>query len=235
MRISDWSSDVCSSDLPVLDELQARAVSGSPDLRTAALHVAQARIQRGATEAQGLPQVNAGATVTRQRQSENGASSRLLDVVSGSSGSDSDALSKLLAEPFTLYQGGLDVSWELDLWGRVRRSLESADADLAEQAALLSHARLTLASDLTRTYFELRATQNKIAITRDDIASVEQDLQIVTAQVRRGAGTHLDLDRQQGELQSLQASLPTLLSQEAAQSNQLALLDRKSTRLNSSH
>src|SRR3546814_15663976 len=80
MRISDWCSDVCSSYLsgdpslhaapaaneaplpadwwrafndPVLDELQARAVSGSPDLRTAALHVAQARIQRGATEAQG--------------------------------------------------------------------------------------------------------------------------------------------------------------------------------------
>src|SRR3546814_5877920 len=105
MRISDWCSDVCSSYLsgdpslhaapaaneaplpadwwrafndPVLDELQARAVSGSPDLRTAALHVAQARIQRGATEAQGLPQVNAGATVTRQRQSENGASTRLL-------------------------------------------------------------------------------------------------------------------------------------------------------------
>src|SRR3546814_18907619 len=105
MRISDWSSDVCSSDLPVLDELQARAVSGSPDLRTAALHVAQARIQRGATEAQGLPQVNAGATVTRQRQSENGASTRLLDVVSGSSGSAADALSKLLAGPFPLYHG----------------------------------------------------------------------------------------------------------------------------------
>ena len=218
--LADWWS---AFNDPVLDELQNRAVSGSPDLRTAALHVAQARIQRGVTQAQELPQVNLGANVTRQRQSENGASTRMLDIMSGSV-TDSDALAKLLAEPFTLFQGGLDMSWEPDLWGRVRRSLESADADLAEQAALLDYARLTLVSDVTRTYFELRATQSKIAITREDIASLEQGAQIVSAQVSRGAGTHLDLDRQKGELQALQASLPTLLTQEAAQTNQLALL-----------
>ncbi len=208
---------------PVLDELQARAISGSPDLRTAALHVAMARTQRGVTEAQELPQVNAGANVMRQRQSENGASTRMIDVVGGTGG-DRDALAKLLAEPFTLYQGGFDLSWEPDLWGKVRRALESADADLAEQVALLNLARLTLASDVTRTYFELRATQSKIAITREDIASLEQGTQIISAQVRRGMGTHLDLDRQKGDMQALQASLPALLSQEAAQANQLALM-----------
>jgi len=209
---------------PVLDDLEARAVAGSPDLRTAALHVAQARIQRGVTASQGLPQVNASAGVTRQRQSEHGASTRLLNVVTSGSGTDSDALVKLLSEPFTLYQGGLDASWEIDLWGKVRRSLEAADADLAEQAALLGQARLALASDVVRTYFELRAAQRKIAMTREDIAAFEQGTDILSAQVRHGVGTHLDLDRQRAQLQALQASLPELLAQEAAKTNQLTLL-----------
>ncbi|MBY8825313.1 efflux transporter outer membrane subunit [Sphingomonas colocasiae] len=209
---------------PVLDDLQQRAVAASPDLRTAALHVAQARVQRGATAAAGLPAINAGAGVTRQRQSENGAGTRLLDVVSGNSGGDRDTLAKLLAEPFTLYQGGLDAAWEIDLWGKVRRSLEAADADLAERAALLAQARLTLASDVTRTYLELRATQRKIAMTRQDIAALESRAGIVAAQVRRGQGTHLDIDRQQSELQGLRASLPDLLAQEGAQASQLGLL-----------
>ena len=81
-------------------------------------------------------------------------------------------MTELLAEPFTLYQAGFDASWELDLWGRVRRSVEAADADVGQQAALLDLARLSLASDVTRNYFELRTAQRQIRLMREDIVAL---------------------------------------------------------------
>lgn len=210
---------------PVLDELQRRAVAASPDLQTATLHLAQARVQRGSVATQGLPQVNANAQATRQRQSEYGTGTRLFETLAESgTGFDRDQLAEFLAEPFTLYQGGLDASWEIDLWGRVRRSIEAADASVAEQKALLAQARLTLASDVARTYLELRATQRKVALAREDVAAAGERTNIVAARVRGGLNSGLDLERQRSELQAVEAPLPGLLSQEAAQASQLALL-----------
>jgi outer membrane protein TolC len=119
-------------DDATLNALQRRAFAASPDLQTAALHFAQARAQRSTVAAQRGPEVNASGSATRQRQSESGASTRMLGIM----GAD-PRLTELLAEPFTLYQAGFDASWELDLWGRVRRSVEAADADVGQQAALL--------------------------------------------------------------------------------------------------
>lgn len=210
---------------PVLDELETRAIATNPDFQTAALHVAQARVQRGGVASQGMPQVNANAQVSRQRQSEYGAATRLFETLADSgTGLDRDQLARLLAEPFTLYQGGLDAAWEIDLWGRVRRSIEAADAGIAEQQALLAQVRLTLASEIVRTYLELRATQAKIALARQDVAAVGERAEIVAARTRGGLNSGLDLERQRSELQAVEAPLPTLLSLEAALVNQLALL-----------
>lgn len=206
---------------PVLDDLQQRATAASPDLATAALHVAQARVARGAAAAQGLPGIDASAQAARQRQSENGAATRMLDIVAGS---NRDQLARMLAEPFTLYQLGLGASWELDLWGKVRRSIEAAGADVAQQAALLDLARLSLASDVARAYFELRTTQRDIAIARADIAVLTDRTDLLAARTRGGINDHLDLERQRGALQGAQALLPALLAKEAAQANQIALL-----------
>ncbi|XUY30601.1 efflux transporter outer membrane subunit (plasmid) [Agrobacterium sp. rho-8.1] len=210
---------------PVLDDLVRRGFVASPDLRTAALHVAQARVQRGNAAAQGLPQINASGQVTRQRQSEYGAGTRLFDVVAGgASGADRDALAELLGAPFTLYQTGLDASWEIDLWGKVRRSLEAADADVVRQSALLDLARLSLVSDVARNYFDLRASQRKIAIAREDIAALNERTNLLAARTTGGINNHFDLERQRSELQGIEAQLPALLAQEAAQANQIALL-----------
>ena len=210
---------------PVLDELVRRGFAASPDLQTAALHLAQARVQRGNIAAQNGPQVSASGQVSRQRQSEYGAGTRMLDVVSSSSsGADRDALAELLAEPFTLYQGGLDASWEIDLWGKVRRSLEMADADIANQAALLDLARLSLASDVARNFFDLRTTQRKIALAREDIAALNERTDLLAARTNGGINDHFDLERQRIELQGIEAQLPALLAQEATLTNQIALL-----------
>lgn len=133
-------------------------------------------------------------------------------------------LTELLAEPFTLYQAGFDASWELDLWGRVRRSVEAADADVGQQAALLDQARLSLASDVARNYFELRTAQRQIRLMREDIAALEERAGLLQARVEGGVLDHTDLQRQRAELAALKAQLPPLLAQEAASANQIALL-----------
>lgn len=207
-------------DDPVLDELQQRALAASPDLQTAALHFAQARARRGTAAAQRGVDVGGSAGVSRQRQSEHGASTRMLDIMSG----DSDNLKKLLAEPFTLYQAGFDASWELDLWGRVRRSIEAADAGVAQQAALLELARLSVSSEVARSYVQLRTAQRQTQLAREDIAALEQRLSLLQARVDGGVDDHLDLDRQQADLAATRARLPELLATHAAAANQLSLL-----------
>lgn len=202
-----------------LDALQRRASDASPDLRTAALRFAQARAQRSTVAAQRGPEVNASGSATRQRQSESGASTRMIGIM----GAD-PSLTELLAEPFTLYQAGFDASWELDLWGRVRRSVEAADADVGQQAALLDLARLSLASDVARNYFELRTAQRQIRLMREDIAALEDRAALLQARVDGGVLDHTDLQRQRAELAALKAQLPPLLAQEAASANQIALL-----------
>ncbi|MFT3756773.1 MAG: efflux transporter outer membrane subunit [Pseudoxanthomonas sp.] len=204
---------------PTLDALQQRAFDAGPDLRTAALHFAQARTQRSMTAAQRGPEVGLSGSAPRQRQSEHGASTRMLGVM----GAD-DSIVELLAEPFTLYQAGFDASWELDLWGRVRRSVEAADADVAQQAALFDLARLSLSSEVARNYFELRTAQRQIKLMREDIAALEDRATLLQARVDGGVLDHTDLQRQRAELAALKAQLPPLLAAEAASANQIALL-----------
>ena len=205
---------------PTLDRLAQRAFEASPDLQTAALHFAQARAQRSTVEAQRGPQVNANGGAIRQRLSEYGASTRMIDAIGG----DRSTLAQVLSEPFTLYQIGFDASWELDLWGRVRRSIEAADAEVSGQAALLDLARLSLISDVVRNYFELRTTQRQIRLAREDIAALEERVGLLEARVQGGIVDHLDLERQRAELAAVKAQLPGLLAQEGASANQIALL-----------
>ncbi|HSD17898.1 MAG TPA: efflux transporter outer membrane subunit [Thermomonas sp.] len=206
---------------PVLDRLQQRAIEGSPDLLTATLHFAQARQQRIGVASQQLPGVRAGGDANRQAQSENNSGMRLIDAIGLP---NRDQLAKVIAQPFNYYQVGFDASWEIDLWGRVRRSIESADADVARQEALLDLARLGLASDVARNYFELRNTQRQIVLIREDIATLEERLGLLQARAKGGLIDYVDVERQLADTAALKSQLPGLLAQEAVNENRIALL-----------
>ncbi|WP_232467748.1 efflux transporter outer membrane subunit [Bordetella genomosp. 9] len=210
-----------SFDDPVLNDLQDRAAQGSPDLRTAALRFAQARMQRMTVAAQRGPTLDATGAINRQRQSEYAAGTRLADAVAPA---NREALISVLSEPFNLYQGGFDASWEPDLWGRVRRSIESADASVDDAGALFDQTRLAVASELARDYFELRLTQQQRALTRQDIAAARDGLDLLRARARGGLIDDLDVARQQSLLADLQARAPALQASEAALMNQIGLL-----------
>ena len=108
---------------PVLNQLQQRAVAASPDLRTAAALCAGAG---PAASSQRAPEIDASGGITRQRQSEYGAGTRMIDAIGG----DRETPAKALSEPFTLYQAGFDASWELDLGPRAPLH-RGADADVS--------------------------------------------------------------------------------------------------------
>lgn len=205
---------------PVLDRLESEALAASPDVETAALHYAQARVQLGAAGAAGLPQINFSADATRTRISEHGASTRLFDALAP----DRDALAAFLARPYTLYSGGFDAAWELDLWGKVRRSIEQAGALASQQQALLDQARLSVASEVARAYFDLRTVQRQVVLTREDIALSRERTALVSARVAGGLEDSSVLEREQAGLNGLEASLPGLEAGEAMQLNRIALL-----------
>lgn len=208
-------------DDPTLNTLQARALAANPDLKTAALRFAQSRTQRQMTAAQRGIQLRADGSVVRQRQSEQGASNRIIEILNPP---NQDLLIQALSEPFTLYQGGFDASWELDLWGRVRRSIEAADANVAASAAALSGVQLSVLAEVARSYFELRGLQDEVRLTRADLAAAEESLELVQARADGGLTSDLDATRQRALLDDLRSRLPQLLDQEAQAVNQITLL-----------
>ncbi|AOB33340.1 RND transporter [Bordetella sp. H567] len=208
-------------DDATLNQLQTRAAQASPDLRTAALRFAQSRMRRITVAAQRGPTLDGTAAATRQRQSEYSAGTRLAGAVAPANRQE---LISVLSSPFTLYQGGFDASWELDLWGRVRRSIESADADVGNAAALLDEVRLAVASELARDYFELRLTQQQRDLVEQDVAAAGDSLGLLQARARGGLIDELDVSRQRSLLADLQARIPGLHAQETALINQIGLL-----------
>ncbi|MCJ2181437.1 efflux transporter outer membrane subunit [Novosphingobium sp. 1949] len=207
---------------PVLDGLEARALAANANLASAALHFAEARLERQSAGSALLPQVDAKGSVTRNRLSENGSSTRLFDVIGTSA--ERDEMAKFLANPFTLFQGGFDAGWEPDLWGKVRRSLEAGDAHVAGEAALLDLTRLSVASEVARAYVALRTVQRQIGYTRQDIAALSEREAIVDARVAGGLEDHTALETEHNQLAALRANLPTLQASEAQWLNALAVL-----------
>jgi NodT family efflux transporter outer membrane factor (OMF) lipoprotein len=207
---------------PVLDRLEAQAAVASPDIRTAALRFAQSRAQRQATAARRGPRIDLDASAQRQRPSESGATSRTIDVLAPAE--RREALVKLLSQPFDVYEGGFDASWEPDFWGRVRRSVEAADARVDESGALFDGARLDVAAEVARRYVELRGVQRQVTLTRADVAAATERFRLLKARADRGMASDLDSARQQAQLAGLQARLPPLLEREAATLDQLSLL-----------
>ena len=206
---------------PVLNDLEQQALAQNLDLRSAALHVAQARAQRDGVASQQAPSATLQADVARQRQSEYAASDRVLDIMAPA---NRDALASALSQPFNQYQAGVDLSWEADLWGRVRRAVEGAEADVAAAAALRDQVRVVLASDLADAYVDLRTTQQLLRLTRADIAAVQERADLMASRVRRGLVDDSAWQQQQLTLASLQADLPALLAQQAQAQNRIALL-----------
>ena len=215
---------------PVLTGLIDRAATANLDVRTATARVAQARAQRGVSTAAEYPQINGNSSATRQRLSRNGAASVFGGgapgaAANGLGGSQGGAIPSRGGIPaFDLFQGGLDASWELDLWGRVRRSIESADAQLMASEEARRAALISTTAEVARSYLALRNTQAQLAIARANLATARESAGLTDARSRGGLATDLDVATARSQQENTAAALPLLEQQEAQGVNAIGLL-----------
>jgi NodT family efflux transporter outer membrane factor (OMF) lipoprotein len=207
---------------PMLGELIEQAKQTNPDARIAALRVAQSRVQRDVIAGNRTPAVAANASYQRQRQSEFGTGTRLIDAISPPD--QREGIIDVLSEPYDVYRAGFDASWELDLWGRLGRAVEAADASLAASAENLHGAQLSIIAEVARTYLELRGVQDQLAIAMNDVAASEDALELTTLRAERGAVTQLDVVSQRARLADVRAGIPRLEHLRERLINDLALL-----------
>ncbi|HYC71749.1 MAG TPA: efflux transporter outer membrane subunit [Opitutaceae bacterium] len=192
-------------DDATLDALVQRALAANQDLAAAAARVEQARAAAGLARSQYLPSAALGASVDRSRVSE--ATDNRLPVAES-----------------TTHRAALDASWELDLFGRVRRLHEGARAAAAASAADFAHVRLVLAAEVTSGYFTLRALDRELALVHDGVELRRRALALVASRRQGGAATDFDLARAEAELASTEAEAAALANRRAAAQNALAVL-----------
>ena len=207
---------------PALDSLEARVTTANFDVQLAVARLAQSRAQLAVALGSRAPNVSGSATYGRQRQSELGTNTRMIEILSPPVGREK--LIAALAEPFDVYQAGFDASWELDLWGRIRRSVESANARLGASAAAAHDVQLSVTAELARNYVQLRGIQRQLAIAQQDVAIAEELLDLTRQRAAGGLVTDLDVVSQEAHLATGRARIPQLEQQQAQTINAIALL-----------
>ena len=125
---------------------------------------------------------------------------------------------------FNLFQTGFDATWELDLWGRVRRAVESADANVDASVEARRQMLVTALSELARDYIQLRGIQETERITRANLLTAQDSAHLTSERARGGLATDLEVAQAQNQVETTAADLPNLEQQEAQMQNAIALL-----------
>ena len=204
-----------SFDDPVLARLVDDALSRSFTIEAALARYQRANALWRRARADQLPSVRAEAGASDARLAEVDAP--------GSTRSDRDS---------ERYDIAAVASWELDLLGRVRRSVEAGRAEIAASAAEVGAIRLLIAGDVARTYVALRGTQERLRVARDNAANQQETLRLVSVRLEAGIGTEFDTARARGQLEVTRARVPALEAELAVHIHHLAVLSaRESTEL----
>ncbi|GGA41970.1 efflux transporter outer membrane subunit [Dyella nitratireducens] len=226
-----------SFDDPELVKLEERVADANLDLKVASLRLAESRAERSITAADQYPTVEGNASAVRQRASANGVmgiagaltqstnattaangtGAGVVALPSGSKGSSGPA-------PFNLFQAGFDASWELDLWGKVRREVEAADASVDAQADARRDLLMSTMAEVARDYIQLRGTQTDYAITLDNLNAAKDAERVTRERMAHGLATELDVTEAASQVSAENAILPQLAQQEDETINRLSFL-----------
>jgi NodT family efflux transporter outer membrane factor (OMF) lipoprotein len=195
---------------PVLTKLLAAASTRNLDIRAAQARLVEARASRDVARRARLPQLNASAAATTNRLSENG------QIPIGSIPG--------FARDLDLYDVGFDASWEINLWGRARRTAQGASARAEAAAAEQRNVLLSLRAEIARTYVDLRSAQTRLTSLQLD-ADAQAKIALLTQQ-RFAAGevARFDADRAEGLARATAAQLPELQGEVTAAAYRLTLL-----------
>lgn len=194
---------------PQLTELVEQAVAANLEVRLAVNRLEQSRLLRQVTGSQQVPGVSVGGGYSRERNSASG-----LNDPSGQGGK----------APFELWSGALDASWEVDLWGHVRRAVEAADAQVALSAAQRDGVQLSIAAETASNYIRLRGVQARLAVARQNLEIARQSSNLTQTRFDNGVTTNLDTANAAAQVATIEAVLPVLDAQQDQLINALSYL-----------
>lgn len=228
---------------PVLTRLINAAIAGNPSLQESLLRVVEANQSEITAGAAGLPTLNGNASYMREQLGlkglleSQGAYSQLNSLADASSllNTFSPGLSKKastagtglldqLSQPVNLYQYGLNSSWELDLFGKVRRSVEEARASTEAAKNAANDALVMLESQVAQTYLQLRQAQTLLLQQQHIVQSAQQSLGLTQNRAQQGLSSQLDAAQAQTQLLNYEVQLPGYQKQVQQAINQIDIL-----------
>jgi NodT family efflux transporter outer membrane factor (OMF) lipoprotein len=209
---------------PDLDSLITRAVASNWDLRRAQARVREARAQRDFVRADLFPTVNTDAAFSHSHFPTGVLGTTTGGCSSGASGGTTGGTGGGTSTPTpsgasqnvggfgnqNLYQAGFDASWEIDVFGGVRRSVEAADADIAAAVEDYRDTTVSLLAEVARNYVELRGFQRQWTIAEENLKAQQQTLELTQSRLKAGVATDLDLARAQAQVSTTASEIPTL-------------------------
>lgn len=195
---------------PVLDELIGRVESDSLDLQIAAARIAEARARLGVARGRRMPDVDASGSAGVSERSDNGP----LGLLAPPGGFGSQEL----------YDVGFDASWEIDVFGRIRRSTESAAAAVEASIEDYRDVLVTLYAEVARNYVEARAVQARIAYAEANARAQRGSLRLTRDRHEAGATSALDVAQAESNLKTTEAAIPSFRIALRFALNRLAVL-----------
>jgi NodT family efflux transporter outer membrane factor (OMF) lipoprotein len=191
---------------PVLDKLIQQALSANADLRVAAANLARTRAVAQETEDGSKPVVSVGAApgVGRSSGAAKGSPTALHDVWS--------------------YDAGVSVSYQADMFGKIARAMESANADTQAAQAGYDLVRVTVAADTARAYVDACSAVRQMTVAQQSVDLQQKFVALTEQRTRAGRGTAIDGARARSQLAQLQAALPPLQAQHRTAHYRLAAL-----------
>jgi NodT family efflux transporter outer membrane factor (OMF) lipoprotein len=187
---------------PILSGLIEQAVAGNLDLKEAQARVREARARRGISQADRFPTIVATGSASRRRSSEE----------TGGGGTRE------------LYAAGFDASWELDLFGGIRRSLEAAEAELQASEEDLRDVLVSLLAEVALNYVEVRSFQSRLSIAEANLDAQEETHNLTQWRFQAGLTTQLDVEQAKYNLEQTRSQIPALQTGLEQAKNRLAVL-----------
>ena len=194
---------------PVLDALIDEALANNRNVKVAVANVDQASAVFTQVRSPLFPQLGYGASGARARSSEAGRSPLVSDLV---------------ANPQDAYQAALSVSWELDLWGRIRRQSEAARANLLATDEARRGVILSLVSSVASNYLQLRGLDAQLEVSKKTLGAYGESVKLFTLQFRYGQVSQMNVAQAQSQYETAAAQIPQIESQIAQVENGLSIL-----------
>jgi NodT family efflux transporter outer membrane factor (OMF) lipoprotein len=183
---------------PLLDALVVRALQGNLDLDQARSRVREARAQRGIAAAERFPTLDASGAAMAEKRGDTASNE--------------------------LYSAGFDAAWELDIFGRVQRSVEASTADMEAQIENLRSVQVTLLAEVALNYIEVRSFQSRLSFAQANVDIQQQTLDIVNVRFDAELADRLDVRQAESNLAATLAEIPSLKAGLRRAMNSLSVL-----------